>query len=362
MRLLVANRGEIAVRVMRAAAELGIETVAVFSEDDARSLHVARADEARGLRGVGAAAYLDAEQLVALAVETGCDAIHPGYGFLAENADFARRCGESGLTFVGPRPETLELCGDKAEARALAERCGVPILPGTSEPTELEAAREFLVSLGDGGAIMIKAIAGGGGRGMRAVRHADELEEAYDRCRSEAKASFGSEQVYVERLIDRPRHIEVQILGDGSGAVSHLWERECTVQRRHQKLVEVAPSPNLPAAVRDRVTVAAVRMAEQIRYSSLGTFEFLVDTDRVEAGADPDAVFAFNEVNPRLQVEHTVTEQVTGVDLVWAQLELAAGRSLADLGLRQGEVPFGGAQELEALPRRERDLQGPGVR
>ncbi len=340
MKLLIANRGEIAIRVLRAASELGIETVAVYSEDDARSLHVVRADEARPLRGVGPAAYLDAGQIVAVAAETGCDAVHPGYGFLAENAAFARRCAEAGITFVGPSPEVLELCGDKAQARALAERCGVPVLPGTSGPTTMEEAKQFLASLGDGASIMIKALAGGGGRGMRPVHDPDKLEAAFERCRSEARAAFGNGDLYVERVVPRARHLEVQVIGDGSGAVSHLWERECTLQRRHQKLVEVAPGPGLPEALRTQLLESALGMAREVRFSSLGTFEFLVDADRLEGmrtGEEP--VFGFNEVNPRLQVEHTVTEEVTGVDLVRAQLRIAAGATLAELGLGQAEMP-----------------------
>jgi pyruvate carboxylase len=227
---------------------------------------------------------------------------------LSENAAFARRCTEAGITFVGPRPETLELCGDKGKSRALAVRCGVPILPGTSGPTSLDQAREFFDSLGDGAALMIKALAGGGGRGMRAVQRPEELALAFERCRSEAEAAFGNGDVYVERLIPRARHIEVQIIGDGTGEVCHLWERECTLQRRHQKLIEVAPSPSLPAGLRDRLTAAAIRMAEEVRYQSLGTFEFLTEArakDQESAGEE-DA-FSFNEVNPRLQVEHPQT-------------------------------------------------------
>jgi len=334
-RLLVANRGEIAIRIMRAAAELGVRTVTVFSEDDAHSLHTRKADEARPLRGAGVAAYLDGEHLLAVAKETGCDAIHPGYGFLSENVGFARRCADEGITFVGPRAEILELFGNKAQARALAERCGVPVLPGTSGPTSLEQAREFLASLGDGGAMMIKAVAGGGGRGMRAAFHPQEVEEAYTRCQSEALQAFGNGDVYVEQLIPCARHIEVQVIGDGSGTVSHLGERECSIQRRHQKLVEIAPCPGLPPGLRARLTAAAVRLAEAVRYDNVGTFEFLVDATAM----NDDAAHAFIEANPRLQVEHTVTEEVTGVDLVQLQLQLAAGRSLTELGLRQSEVP-----------------------
>jgi len=333
--LLVANRGEIAVRIIRAAAELGIRTVAIYSEDDARSLHIRKADEARALRGRGAAAYLNGAQVIAAAREAGCDAIHPGYGFLAENAAFARQCREAGITFVGPRPEVLDLFGDKVRARELAGRFGVPLLEGTSGATSLEDVRKFMESLGEAGAIMIKAVGGGGGRGMRAVHRLEDIEEAYKRCQSEARAAFGISDVYVERLMPRARHIEVQVFGDGSGSVSHLWERECTIQRRNQKLIEIAPSPDLPAGVRDRLTAAAVRMAEAVRYDNLGTFEFLVEA----VAGDDHAAFAFIEANPRLQVEHTVTEEVTGVDLVKLQIQLAAGRSISDMNLLQADIP-----------------------
>src|SRR2546427_5676520 len=331
-RLLVANRGEIAIRIARAAAALGIRTVGVYSEDDRESLHVRHVDEARPLRGSGPRAYLDAGQLLAAARETGCDAVHPGYGFLSEQAGFARRCAEAGLVFVGPRPETLALLGDKVAARALAERCGVPVLRGTSGPAGLAEARAFLAALGNSEAALVKAVAGGGGRGMRIVRRPEELDEAWARCRSEAQAAFGSGELYLEALLPRARHVEVQVVGDGSGAVSQLGERDCSLQRRHQKLVEVAPAPDLTGELRARLADAAVRMASEVRYAGVGTFEFLLDGD--EPGK-----FAFIEANPRLQVEHTVTEEVTGIDLVATQLALAAGRSLADLGLRQEEIP-----------------------
>ena len=334
--LLIANRGEIAIRIIRAAAEMGIRTVAVFPDDDATSLHTRKADEARRLTGAGAAAYLDGEQIIAIAKEAGCDAIHPGYGFLSENAGFARRCAEAIITFVGPRAEILELFGDKVQARALADRCGVPILRGTLAATSLDEVRRFFSSLGDGASIMIKAVAGGGGRGMRAVSRIEEIDEAYKRCQSEARASFGVGDVYVEQLMPRARHIEVQIIGDHSGNVSHLWERECSIQRRNQKIVEVAPSPGLEPAIRDRLTAAAVRMAKEVRYDNLGTFEFLVNAD---ASASDEAGFAFIEANPRLQVEHTVTEEVTGIDIVKLQMQLASGSTLAELGMQQKDIP-----------------------
>src|SRR5262249_19652210 len=218
---------------------------------------------------------------------------------------FAQRCAEEGIIFVGPRAEVLALLGDKVQARALAVRCGVPVLLGTSELTSLEHARAFLAALGEGGAMVIKAVAGGGGRGMRVVSHPQEIEEAYTRCQSEALQSFGNSDVYVEQLLPRARHVEVQILGDGSGAVSHLGERECTIQRRRQKLIEIAPSPSLSAELRSRLTSAAMQLAAAVRYNNIGTFEFLVDAN----ANNDDALFAFIEANPRLQVEHTVTEE-----------------------------------------------------
>ena len=334
-KLLIANRGEIAIRIARAAADLDIPTVAVFSEDDAGSLHAARASEARQLKGRGPSAYMDVEQLIEVAGSTGCDAVHPGYGFLSESAAFARACANAGLTFAGPRPEILDLLGDKAQARALASTLKVPVLPGVNGAASLEQATAFLEGLPSGGSLVIKAVFGGGGRGMRRVDDPAKLEEAYERCRSEARAAFGRDDVYVEQYLPQARHIEVQVAGDGSGTVSHLGERDCTIQRRNQKLIEIAPSPFISPVVRERLAGAAVRMAEKLQYNSLGTFEFLVDgsTD----GGDPP--FFFIEANPRLQVEHTVTEEVTGVDLVVGQLRLAAGQSLSEVGLDQSSIP-----------------------
>ncbi|HEX9934270.1 MAG TPA: biotin carboxylase N-terminal domain-containing protein, partial [bacterium] len=333
--LLIANRGEIAVRIIRTAAELGLRTVAIFSADDARSLHTRKADEAHPLQGKGVTPYLDIEQIIAVTKETGCDAVHPGYGFLAENSGFARRCAEEGIIFVGPRPEILDLFGDKAKARVLAERLGVPVLRGTSGPTTLNDAKKFLTSLAKDSSMMIKAVAGGGGRGVRVVHGPEEVEEAYTRCRSEAQKAFGNSDLYVEEFMTKARHIEVQIIGDASGAVSHLWERDCSLQRRHQKLLEIAPSPGLSPKLLHRLTEAAVRLAKETRYNNLGTFEFLV-----EAGTgDEEASWAFIEANARLQVEHTVTEEVLGLDLVGIQLQLAFGRILEELGLAQAEIP-----------------------
>ena len=339
--LLIANRGEIAVRIARAGAELGLRTVAVFAEDDALSLHVRAADEALPLTGTGAAAYLDIAQIVAEAKKAGCDAIHPGYGFLSENAGFAEACAKEGIVFVGPSPEALRLFGDKAKARALAETLGVPLFPGTKAATSLEEARAFMEGLGPRAAVMLKALSGGGGRGMRAVSDPKDLAEAYERCRSEAMAAFGSGDIYVEKLIARARHIEIQIVGDGKNVVD-LGERECTLQRRNQKVVEIAPSPTLDDEMRQRLVHAARKLASAATYKGLGTFEFLIDME----AATPDAAIAFMEANPRLQVEHTVTEEVTGVDLVKTQLRIAAGETLKDVGLTETPAPRGFAIEL----------------
>src|SRR6266404_395562 len=337
-KLLIANRGEIAIRIAQAAAELGIATIGVFSEDDATSLHVRRVDEAIALTGRGAAAYLDIGTIIAAARAAGCDAIHPGYGFLSENAAFAKACVEASIAFVGPTPVQLELFGDKARARAHAAKCGVPLLPGTDGATDVAGVRAFFARHAESG-VMIKAIAGGGGRGMRPVRNAAEIDEAFARCAAEAKAAFGNGDLYAERLIPRARHIEAQIVGDGKGGIVALGERECTIQRRNQKIIEMAPSPNLSADLRRKIVDAAIVMAKAVDYRSLGTFEFLVDA----AASSP--FFCFIEANPRLQVEHTVTEEVYGIDLVKAQLRLAVGASLESLGLGQA-TPRGHAIQL----------------
>ena len=334
--LLIANRGEIAIRIARACADLEIRSVAVFAEDDDASLHTRKADLAVPLKGRGVPAYLDMDQLIAIAAAQGCDAIHPGYGFLAENAEFARRCQAAGITFIGPAPEVLELFGDKAAARALAERCGVPLVAGINQAVSLEQAQAFCA---EHGAVMLKALAGGGGRGMRAVFEPAELAEAYARCQSEAQAAFGNGALYIEQLVSDARHIEVQVLGDGSGAVSHLWERDCSLQRRNQKLVEIAPSPDLDSGVRDAMIAAALQLAADVKYCGIGTFEFLLDA------AQPGR-FYFMEANPRVQVEHTVSEQVTGIDLLHTQLKLVAGQSLAALGLLQPPAVQGFAVQL----------------
>jgi acetyl/propionyl-CoA carboxylase alpha subunit/acetyl-CoA carboxylase carboxyltransferase component len=333
-RLLIANRGEIAIRIARTASDLGVETVAVHAEDDAASLHVRAADEAVDLGKTGVPAYLDIEGMVAAARAAGCDAVHPGYGFLSENAGFAEACEAAGLIFVGPRPESLRMFGDKAAARALAETCGVPLLAGISRPVSLEEAQAFMAGLGAGGAIMLKAVAGGGGRGMRPVSDPAELAAAFERAASEAKTAFGSGDLYVEALMPRARHVEVQILGDGEGGVIHLWDRECSLQRQRQKVIEIAPAFGLPEALRRDMLEASVALARAAGYRGLGTIEFLVDA---RPGAPPR--FAFIEANARLQVEHTVTEMVLGLDLVELQLRIADGARLVDLGLGDGPPP-----------------------
>jgi acetyl/propionyl-CoA carboxylase alpha subunit/acetyl-CoA carboxylase carboxyltransferase component len=333
-KLLIANRGEIAVRIARAAADMRLPTVAVYSEDDSRSLHLRVADECHALPDRGPAAYLDADAVIAAARASGCDAIHPGYGFLAERADFARMCAEAGLTFVGPDVRHLELFGDKARARIAAAAASVPVIRGLDHAVTLAEARAFFASLGPGGGMIVKALAGGGGRGTRAVLSVGELDAAFERCRSEAGAAFGRAEVYVEEFIPRARHVEVQILGDREGGIAHLGERECSLQRRLQKIIEIAPAPALEDGLRGDIIDAAVRFAKHAGYTNLGTFEFLVDM----SGRKAARPFVFIETNARLQVEHTVTEAVTGIDLVQAQIRLAQGATLKDLGLDEPAI------------------------
>ena len=333
-KILIANRGEIAVRIIRAAQDLGIQTVSVYARDDAGALHGTLADETAALAATGPAAYLDIDALIKVARQRGCEAVHPGYGFLSERADFAQACAAAGLVFIGPTPAQLALFGDKARARQWAAQHGVPLLPGTAAASLAQIQAFFAEQRQRDPAcgVMLKAVAGGGGRGMRAVLDPAALPEAYARCAAEALAAFGLGDVYAEKLIPRARHLEVQVIGDGRQAMA-LGERECTLQRRFQKLVEIAPSPSLSPALREQLLTAALTLARSTAYLSLGTFEFLVD----ELSADQP--FVFIEANPRLQVEHTVTEAVTGVDLVQAQIAIAAGATLAAIGLDPANPP-----------------------
>lgn len=333
-KVLVANRGEIAIRAFRAGFELGARTVAVFPHEDRNSLHRLKADEAYeiGEPGHPVRAYLSVEQIVDAARRAGADAVYPGYGFLSENPDLARACERAGITFVGPGADTLELTGNKARAVAAAKAAGVPVL-GSSEPStdvdRLVAAADEL-----GFPVFVKAVAGGGGRGMRRVEDAATLRESIEAAAREAESAFGDPTVFLEKAVVEPRHIEVQILADGAGDVIHLFERDCSLQRRHQKVIELAPAPNLDPELRERICADAVNFARQIGYRNAGTVEFLVD---------PDGRHVFIEMNPRIQVEHTVTEEVTDVDLVQAQMRIAAGQTLADLGLSQESVQLRGA-------------------
>ncbi len=321
-RVLVANRGEIAIRIFRACTELGLSTVAVYSEEDSVSLHRFKADEAHLIgQGKGPVeAYLDIENILDVAKRTNADAIHPGYGFLAENTLFARRCEEEGITFIGPSAKHIQMFGDKVEARQTAIRAGIPVIPGTPEPIQtFQEAESFAEE--HGYPIIIKAISGGGGRGMRIVHHADELVESLDRARSEAKSAFGNAAVYLEKFLECPKHIEVQILGDRAGRLVHLLERDCSIQRRHQKVVEVAPSLALSQQLKEQMYEAALNLMRAAGYYNAGTVEFLVT---------PEEQFYFIEVNPRVQVEHTITELVTGIDIVQSQIMIAQGYRLED--------------------------------
>lgn len=328
-KLLIANRGEIAIRIARTAADMGILSVAIYSEDDAASLHLKRADESCALPGKGAGAYLNIEAVIEAAEKVQADGIHPGYGFLAENAEFARQVEKAGLIFVGPSPDSLDLLGDKIAAKQRAEQLNIPTIPGTASDTNLEEAKLFFETLSTGEAMIVKAVAGGGGRGMRVVNKSEDIDDAWQRCRSEALTAFGKADVYVERKLPKARHVEVQILGDGTGNCIHIGERECTLQRRHQKVVEVAPSPTLKKSEREQLFSYALTLAKSSDYRSLGTFEFLLSE------VDGQQEIFFIEANPRIQVEHTVSEAVFDVDLVRLQLNIANGSTLKDLHISQ---------------------------
>ncbi|MFQ5665829.1 MAG: acetyl/propionyl/methylcrotonyl-CoA carboxylase subunit alpha [Candidatus Binatia bacterium] len=364
-RILIANRGEIAIRIIRSCREMGIRTVAVYSEADAAAPHVIAADEAVCIGPAPSAeSYLDIERVVAAARCTAADAVHPGYGFLAESADFARAVQDAGLTFIGPSANAIAAMGDKMQARSTVAAAGVPVAPAVEAPSadsqQLAACAQRV-----GYPLLIKPVAGGGGKGMRLVRAAPDLCDAFAAAAREAASAFGDARLFFERYLERPRHVEVQVLGDAAGNIIHLGERECSVQRRHQKVIEETPSPAVGAALRERLTATAIQVARCVRYQGAGTVEFLLDTD---------GKFYFLEMNTRLQVEHPITELVTGVDLVCAQLRAAAGEPLR---LSQEDVvPRGHAIECRVcaedptqqfLPSPGRILymhepQGPGVR
>ena len=361
-RILVANRGEVAVRVIRACRELGIETVAVYSTADRDALHVRLADRAVHIGPPPAAeSYLRIPSLVGAAEITGCEAVHPGWGFLAENADFARACEDNDLAFIGPRPETIELMGDKAQAKATVREAGIPLVPGSDGAVTLPQARALAAEVGY--PLFLKASAGGGGRGMRLVSVPDELDPAFQAAAAEALAAFSDNSLYVERALVDARHVEIQVLGDGEGGILTLGERDCSVQRRHQKVIEEAPSPAVSDELRAEMEGACRVACERIRYRGAGTIEFLL----------ADGGFHFIEMNTRLQVEHPVTELLTGIDLVRAQLAVAAGEGLPRLGRAElrghalevrlnAEDPSQGFLPAPGTLSRFRPPLGPGVR
>ena len=362
-RVLVANRGEIAVRVIRALHELGVEAVAIYSTADRDALHVRLADHAVCIGPPAAAeSYLRIPNVVAAAETTGCEAVHPGYGFLAENAAFARACAESDLVFVGPPPDVMERLGDKANAKAEMRAAGVPLVPGTDGPATLDEIRVAAEEIGF--PVLLKATAGGGGKGMRLVDEPDELEAAFGAASTEADAAFGDGSLYLEKVLAPARHVEIQVLCDTQGGVATLGERECSIQRRHQKLVEESPSPALTPETREAMEAAVERACRAVGYRGAGTFEFLIG---------PDGEPSFIEVNCRLQVEHPVSELVTGIDIVREQLRIAAGEPLSVVGRapRQGhaielrinaEDPTRGFAPAPGLVTRFRPPLGPGVR
>lgn len=319
-KVLIANRGEIAVRIMRSCKEMGIETVAVFSQIDRTAKHVWYADEAYCIGGAASKeSYLNIERIIEVALKCEADAIHPGYGFLSENSHFARRCNQAGIIFIGPSPKTMDLMGDKISARRQMIRAGVPVVPGTEQGLRsVEETIEVCKSIGL--PVMLKASMGGGGRGIRLIKEESEIVEAYNNAKSESLSSFGDDTVYIEKFIEQPHHIEFQILGDNYGNVVHLCERECSIQRRNQKIVEEAPSPFMTEELRKEMGEKAVLAAKSVNYSGTGTIEFLVDGDRN---------FYFLEMNTRLQVEHTVTEEILGLDLVKEQIYVAEGQKLS---------------------------------
>jgi acetyl-CoA carboxylase biotin carboxylase subunit len=369
VKILIANRGEIAVRIVRACRELGLPSVAVFSDADRDARHVREADEAVHIGASEAArSYLRIDAILEAAVRSGADAVHPGYGFLAENAAFARAIRDAGLTFIGPSPEAIALMGSKTAARGVAKRAGVPVVPGTERPFDARSTDEAIVAAASaiGYPLLVKAVAGGGGKGMRIVEGRDALQAAVRTARSEAGSAFGDTSIYLERRLHRPRHIEIQLLGDASGSIVPFVERECSIQRRHQKVVEESPSLAMTPEMRRSMAAAAAAVAREAHYSNAGTIEFLLDED---------GSFYFLEMNTRLQVEHPVTEMVTGVDLVHWQIRLARGERLS-IDPEQALTPEGHAIECRiyaedpdegflpspGLIRGLRPASGPGIR
>ena len=330
-KVLIANRGEIAIRIARTCSDLGLKTIGIYSEDDSNSLHLSKVDEAYKIDGKGAQAYLNIKEIIALAKKSKADAIHPGYGFLSENATFAAASKRAKIKFIGPNERTLKTFGDKTSAKELALSLGIPVVAGTDQKTSVRQAQSFLKSLKKNSSVVIKAISGGGGRGMRVVSQSDDLKESFDRAASEAKASFDSPDLYIEEYLSEYRHIEFQILGDGTGAVSHLHERECSIQRRYQKLIEIAPSPSLNLELKTKMVEASLLLTQKLKYEGLATIEFLVNVEKND--------FRFIECNPRLQVEHTVTESILSLDLVKAQLQIASGKTLKQINFEQNNIP-----------------------
>ena len=350
--VLVANRGEIAIRVFRACHEMGIRTIAVYSKEDSLSLHRFRADESyligKGKKPVDA--YLDIEEIIRVAHEHHVDAIHPGYGFLSENADLARRCAEEGITFIGPHIDHLTMFGDKVNARAQAKKAGIRFIPGSDGPVmNFAEVEKFAKDVGF--PIMLKAVNGGGGRGMRMAHCMSDLKDAYERAKSEAKLAFGNDEIYLEKYIRNPKHVEVQIMGDEHGNVFHLYERDCSIQRRHQKVVEIAPAFALPRKLRQEICNAAVTLMKNVNYVNAGTVEFLVT---------PDGDFYFIEVNPRIQVEHTVTEMITGIDIVQTQIKVAEGYALTsdEIGIPSQEAIMCHGNAIQCRVTTEDPLNG----
>ena len=369
MKILIANRGEIAVRIIRACREMGVQAVAVYSDCDRDARHVREADEAVHIGPSEAArSYLRAEAILDAARRTGADSIHPGYGFLAESAAFARACRDAGLKFIGPTPEAIELMGSKTAARGAALRAGVPVVPGTERPLDERVTDEVIVeaAAGIGYPLIVKAVAGGGGKGMRVVRDPADLLASVRTARSEARSAFGDSSVYLERRLLRPRHVEIQLLGDQHGTIVPFVERECSIQRRHQKVLEESPSIAVTPPLRARIAEAAVAVAQAVSYTSAGTIEFLIEED---------GTFHFLEMNTRLQVEHPVTEMVTSIDLVQWQIRIARGERL-DIDPARALAPHGHAIECRiyaedpdlgfmpspGLVRALRPAAGPGVR